>query len=377
MMSFPSMVADCWLGLCPKRPVIRTAPAEVMAPPEINPSGLPDGGDGRAATMHRGVNITVSGTKTLVRNRQLLWFPFFTGLVLAGLFIAQFIIRLLSVYPYDAIDFPRWVVLMFIIELVTVLCLNILLAGLIQSLAPAEPGTPPSVREGLLRAGGHLHILADWSVLMALPGTVMSGLLCFSGSSCFTLFPVLRQFPFNFIFLPEVYSTGPIGGTFAMSSAVTWTLILSGINALMFIPTLFVVPLLVLEKKTLSGAVAGTVTLMKRVLGEALICIFLLILVVSVTAATFPLFRIVYSIIAPDMLLIYYPGEVWIAAAVLFIVIVCSLACIASTIAGIVITDLYAYGNTGQVRGGNNNHAIAIIPINPSASKSRKDIQNR
>jgi hypothetical protein len=327
--------------------------------------------------MHRGWNITVSGTKTLVRNRHLLWFPFFTVLVLAGLFIAQFIIRLLSVYPYDAIDFPRWIVLTFIIELVTVLCLNILLAGLIRSLAPKESGTPSPVREGLFRAGGHLHTLADWSVLMALSGTVMSALLCFSGCSFFTLFPVLRQFPFNFIFLPEVYSIGPVGGTFAMSSAVTWTLILSAINALMFIPTLFVVPLLVLEKKSLSGAVAGTVTLMKKVWGEAMSCIFLLILAVSLAAATSALFRVVYGIVAPDMLLIYYPGEVWIAAGVLFILLLCSLACIASTIAGIAVTDLYACGNTGQVPGANNNHPIAIIPSGPSAGKSGNEIQYR
>jgi hypothetical protein len=44
----------------------------------------------------------------------------------------------------------------------------------------------------------------------------------------------------------------------------TW----SGINALVFIATLFVVPLLELEKRDLYGAVTGSVSLIKTVLGE-------------------------------------------------------------------------------------------------------------
>lgn len=101
------------------------------------------------------------------------------------------------------------------------------------------------------------------------------------------------------------------------------------------------------------------------------ICVFLLILVLSVAATASLLFRILYGIVTPDMLLIYYPGEAWIAAAVLFVLALCSLACVASTIAGIAITDLYSYGKTGQVPGGNNNHPIAITTIGSSASKSR------
>jgi membrane-anchored glycerophosphoryl diester phosphodiesterase (GDPDase) len=140
-----------------------------------------------------------------------------------------------------------------------------------------------------------------------------------------------------------------MGGTYAMSSAITWTLIISGINAFVFIATLFAVPLVVLEKKTLSTAVTGSVMLMKKVMGEAMICFFLLILVVSATAATSLLFQIVYGIVAPGMLLIYYPGEAWIAAAILFMLALCGLACVVSTIAGIAITDLYRFGTNGKI----------------------------
>jgi hypothetical protein len=44
------------------------------------------------------------------------------------------------------------------------------------------------------------------------------------------------------------------------------------------------------------------------------------------------------------MLLIYYPGEAWIAAAVLFMLALCGLACIVSTVTGIAIADLYRCG---------------------------------
>jgi hypothetical protein len=172
----------------------------------------------------------VSGTKILVQNRQLLWFSLLTGVILTLVFIAQYGLRLLTVYPYVAIDFPRWIVLTFIIVLLTVFSLNILLAGLVQSLSQGEGDRPASFHEGLFRTKGHLHTLADWSVILALCGTALSVPLIYFEFATITLRPIVSLFPFNFIFLPEVYHIGPIGGTFTMSSAVTSTLIITGIS---------------------------------------------------------------------------------------------------------------------------------------------------
>jgi hypothetical protein len=61
------------------------------------------------------------------------------------------------------------------------------------------------------------------------------------------------------------------------------------------------------------------------------------------------LFRVVYGIVAPDMLLFWYPGITWIAAAVLFMLIVCGLAVVISTIAGIATVDLFMFGKTGRM----------------------------
>jgi hypothetical protein len=125
--------------------------------------------------------------------------------------------------------------------------------------------------------------------------------------------------------------------------------VVSGINIMLVILTLFVVPLLVLENRHLPDAVAGSVTMMKNVWGELLACYLLLMLIVAAAAMTSLLFRVVYRVVAPDMLLFWYPGITWIIAAVLFMLIVFGLAVVVSTIAGIVVVNLYTFGKTGRM----------------------------
>ena len=60
----------------------------------------------------------------------MLWFSLLTGVVMAFMFTAQYGVRLLGTYPFDAIDFPRWLALTFAIDLASVFCLTVLLAGL-------------------------------------------------------------------------------------------------------------------------------------------------------------------------------------------------------------------------------------------------------
>jgi len=80
-----------------------------------------------------------------------------------------------------------------------------------------------------------------------------------------------------------------------------------------------------------------------------LTCFLILTLIVAAAAMTSLLFRVVYGIVAPDMLLFWYPGITWIAAAVLFMFIVCGLAVIVSTIAGIATVDIFKFGKTGRM----------------------------
>jgi hypothetical protein len=336
-----------WMGWCPNATSVRTASTVLVVAPESIQSAQPEGGSRGSGKINRGITFALSGTKTLVRNTQLLWFSILTGLVMVFMFIAQYGLRLLATYPYDAIDFPRWVVLTFAIELASVFCLTVLLAGLFLSLSSGDAGRPASFREGLSRAKAYLRPLADWSVIVALLGTAIFVPLNYFGYTPFSLYPLLDLFPFNFVLLPEFYSIGPIGGTYAMLSAVTSIVVVSGINIGLFILTLFVVPLLVLENRRLHEAVTGSVTLMKNVWGELLSCFLILVLVISAVTMTSLLFRVVYGVVAPDMLLFWYPGITWIAAAVLFMLIVCCLVVVVSTVAGIATVDLFKFGKSG------------------------------
>lgn len=329
--------AHCWLGLC------RKAPAVMVLQPETCCESRSDSSAGGSGTIGRGIEVTLSSIKTLIRNRQLLWFSFFTGLILAGLFIAQYLIHLLSVYPYDAIDFQRWIVLTFATELATVFCLSFLLAGLVLSVSQKESSLL-SFREGLARATEHLKPLAGWSVVIALAGTLIffflsSGLLPVES----TFRPVFNKFPFNFILLPEIYHIGPAGGTFATEYGLAYTLILSAVNVLLFVLTLFVVPILVLEKKSLKEAFLRSAALMKNVWGEAAVCVLVLGMVVYAALLTSSIFQIVYGIVAPEMLRFWYPGDAWTAAAMIYLAALCCLALVVATVGGIASLGLYRY----------------------------------
>jgi len=347
-----SEIIDVWLGWCPNAGTIRAASAVLSTPQVIVQSLEPDGRGGGSGRIDRGTRLAAVSIKLLNRNKQLLWFSVLTGLVMVFMFISQYGLRLLGTYPYDAIDFPRWVVLTFAIELVSIFCLTVLLAGLLLSLSSGDGGQPASFREGLTRAKVYLRPLADWSVIVALLGTAIFVPLNYSGySPPYSLYPLLNQFPFNFIILPEVYSRGPIGGTYAMLSAVTSTVVVSVINAGLFILTLFVVPLLVLENRHLPSAVAGSVSLTKKVWGEIIVCFLIFGLVISMATLSSLLFRIVYGAVEPDMLLFWYPGNAWIAGAVLYMFALSALAVIISTIAGIATMNLFTYGTTGRMSG--------------------------
>jgi hypothetical protein len=346
-VTFLSTIADCWLGLCRKPPVISTSPAVRVLERETTCKSLPDGGAGGSGTVGRGIAAVQAGIKTLIKNRRLLWFSFFTGLVSAGIFIAHYIIRLLSVYPYKAIDLPRWIVLTFATELASVLCLSVLLAGLVLSLSQKE-GSPASFREGLTRAKKYIRPLANWSIVMAL-----AGMLTFIVFLVFTIFlfpgivnlhSAFSQFPFGFILVQENYHIGPMGnGTYAIAYGLTYALILSVINVLLFVLTLFVVPHLVLETIGLKEAIHGSVALMKIVWREVAVCVLVLGIVVFAASLISSLFQTVYGIVAPGMSPSWYPGVEWVVAAVVYMLALCGLAFIGTTVGGIASLDIYTH----------------------------------
>jgi hypothetical protein len=295
--------------------------------------------------------------------------------VLAGiwLFIHPFLVQgvlfvrnpqwLLSVDP-DSFRILILIVQIFVIEFVTVFCLVFLLAALFLSISSGGGG-PVLFFQGLKEAKKYVRSLTGWSVGLALAGS----LLFIAGEYYSVVSPViwqslinvLNQFPFNFIlndFLPSTpfIALMPPSLWLGLGSALADTLILSVINVLLFILTLFVVPLLVLETKNLKEAVPGSCALMRRIWGEVAACVLGLGMVVFAASLMFLLFRFSgvdhVSWDAGQMVNSFtFPSEAWIAAGLLYVLILSGVVLVVATVGGIASLDLYRYANTAQKPG--------------------------
>jgi hypothetical protein len=257
----------------------------------------------------------------------------------------------------------------FAIELLTVFCLVFLLAGLILSLSSKEGGTV-SFFQGLRMAKKYLRPLTGWSVVVALAGTLIYVAGMFSSvqtwlspfnivsSLYFTLgnflFDVRYTFPFNFVLVPSFYvpNLPPGGGEALFSWVLECTLILSAITVFLFALTLFVLPLLVLERKSLKEAFLGSCTLMKNIRGEVAACVLGLGMVVFAAWLAFLLLRfsvvdIVWWVAGPMNATFTHPSEAWIAAGLLYVLAVSCFAFVVATVGGIAALDLYTSAKTG------------------------------
>jgi hypothetical protein len=166
------------------------------------------------------------------------------------------------------------------------------------------------------------------------------------------LFNVRYTFPFNFVLVPTFYvpNLPPIfgGEGWLISEALEDTLILSAITVILFVLTLFVVPLLVLERKSLKEAVLGSFTLMKKIWGEVATCVLGLGMVVFAAWLAFMFFRfsvvdIVGWVAGPMNASFTHPSEAWIAAGLLYVLALAGLVFVVATVGGIAALDLYKY----------------------------------
>jgi hypothetical protein len=450
-MTRVSETAGHWFGLCRKPPVFHAAQACIVNLPESACEDSPDGGAGGPGTIRRGIGAALEGTKTLIHNPQLLWFPLLAGLVLAvhliaqaglsvmpewlffddtgsllpslvltfvagfltvfclvfllaglalshspekdgpvsffqglkrakkylvpltggsivaalagiWLFVHPFIARgelfvqnsryLLSVdLPYGGL--PSLLVKTFAIEILTVFCLVFLLAGLVLSLSSKESGSV-SFFQGLSRTKKYVKPLTGWSVIVSLAGTLIyvAGMFSYLPAWLqpynivsalyfklgYFLFMVRYQFPFNFVLTPTLYLPGlpPVfgGDGWLISWALECTLVLSAITLSLFLLTVFVVPLLVLERENLKEAVLGSFTLLKKIGGEVAACV--LCLGMAVFAAL-----LAWRVAGQMFTTFTYPLEPWIAAGLLYVLALSCFVFVVSTVGGIAVLDLY------------------------------------
>jgi hypothetical protein len=320
-------------------------------------------------------------------------FSFFQGLRMAkkylipltgGSVVTAFAGILLFVHPFIDkgelfVRNPRWLLFVdlhygglpsllvrtFAIELLTVFCLVCLLAGLILSLSSKEDGTV-SFFQGLKHAKKYLRPLTGWSVVVALAGTLIyvAGMYSYvptwlqpfniistlSGTLSIFLFYVHYTFPFNILLNPTLYipSLPPkFGGD---GWLITWvlenTLILSAITVFLFVLTLFVVPLIVLEGRGLKEAVMGSFGLMKKIRGEVAACVLGLGMGVLAAWLAFLLLRfsvvdIVWGVAGPMYVSFTHHNDAWIAAGLLYALALACFVFVVATVGGIAVLDLY------------------------------------
>ena len=362
-MTRVSETAEHWFGLCRKHPAIRMVSPAIPVQPETGHSSQPD--DGGPGRIRKGLCITASSTKTLIQNPQLLWFALLAGLVLAGHLVIQGILAFFSTtYRSDLIGSPF---VAFAVELPTVFCLLVLWAGLVLCLS-YDAGNPVSFLCELKKVRKFLVPLAGWSVVVAFAGTLLftlgvtlaslnvpSWLHVFDiyGNLYIFLFNVFSQYPFNWSLNPDVFiaclHSGVVPGFGSgFPNPFIETLIFSGINVLLVLLTLFVVPLLVLEKKHLKEAVFGSFILTKKIRGELAGCVLGLGLAVFAASLTFLLFQFT-GISTVDVsngitsISSSRPGDAWIALGLLYSLALSGFALIVATIGGIASLDLYRY----------------------------------
>jgi hypothetical protein len=260
---------------------------------------------------------------------------------------------------------PSLLIQTFAIEFLTVFCLVILLAGLVLSLSSTEGGTV-SFFQGLMQAKKYLMRLAGWSVAMSLAGTLIyiagrysyeltwlqqfNIVSALSSELSIFLFYVRYEFPFNILLSPTLYipNLPPVfgGDGWLITWALEETLILSAITVFLFVLTMFVVPLLVLEKKSLKEAVVGSFTLMKNIWGEVAACILGLGIVVIAAWFAFLLFRfsfvdLVSWVAGPMYVSFTHHSDAWIAAGLLYVLVLFSFVFVVATVGGIAALNLY------------------------------------
>ena len=341
------------MGWCPNAQMFKTTPAVLSTLPAIVHPLEPDGGAGDAGRIGRGAGIVADSIKTLVRNRQLLWFSVLTGLVIVFMVAAQYLLRVLGSYPYEMIGFPLWVILSFAIELVSIMGISYVLAALVLYRSSEYSGHPITIREGLSGTKEQIRPLFCWSLILASGVTaVFIILLQYFGDVMLSVLSLITRFPFYFILEPEVNGPGPIAGGFHLMFASTFTVVLMILNVLVLLLTLYVVPVLVLEKKSIPGAIAESARLIKKSWGEMVVCFLIfgvLLLLVSLTSL---IFQLAYNAITFEsqsfwFQVFWYKGG-WIITGGLYILIWCALAVIGSTAAGIAMWELYTYSTTGQ-----------------------------
>jgi len=362
-MTRVTAAAEHWFGLCRKPPAVHALQMSMGITPAFAREGGPGGGSSGSGTIRRGIGAVLSGMRTLNRNRQLLWFTLLAGLVLAGNAIGEAALRYINriVQP----DITVLYVQDFLLGFSTLFCLVFLLAGLFLSIPP-EKSASSSFFEGLGKAKKYSKPIFLWSGVLALAGMLLFRIWVnffiwlppefrfLDSFGPYFFGPIITQFPFNWTLDWNMLTEIPgYGGRSLLlliyPFGVMEALNFSAITLLLFILTPFVVPLLVLEQKTLREAVAGSFSMMKKICAEAAACAAFLGVVVAGVFLTYLLIQAASGMVSPYNTVVFHPPDAWIALALLYNLVLLTVAFIVATVGGIAVQHLYISAKSRQI----------------------------
>ncbi|MDO9326510.1 MAG: hypothetical protein Q7T80_16290 [Methanoregula sp.] len=343
-----------WMGWCPMTATMRSASTILTTPPVMVNPLEPDGGGRGTGRIGRGIGIATGSLRALVRDRQMLWFAFFSGLVMLFLIAVEgwTVANIQSSPPFLIdipgnffISYPYLDTRLFLIELICLSCFTLVLAGLILHRNGNSGKKPATIRESFTGINGQTGSLLALSLGLAVLATLVFMIASqspFIGSIVHAVTMTLFWLPYAYYFSNDLF-----GGLYFASE-------LMFINAILLLITLYVVPVIVLEKKGLVPAIAGAAIHMKRTWCEMLGCLLVIVAIVLGVAA-------VALLIGQSPLLLNHDYDFFLSFSRgrMLMMVVCYgffvaswiLMAVGSTAAGVAIADLYAYGKTGRMPG--------------------------
>jgi hypothetical protein len=343
------------LGWCPNGSALRTAPVilaipSAMANPVQPGSSGASGGTGR---IRQGISIATGSIKALVRDKRLLWYSFLAAVVISFLIVAEgwnvthfdYALPSRIFIPFGDSFLSVFDIRLFLIEGICLSCFTLLLAALVLYRKGNGVTKAVTIREGFDGVNLHTVPLTFLSVAMALVATVLLELT----SQSQVIGKIELAISLTIFHIPYAYY---IPG--AVFSALYFSFEIMVINIVLFLLALYVVPVIVLEKKGLLMALAGSAKLMKKTWQELLGCVLIFGAIVLGVAA-------IALVIGQSPLLLNHDYDFFLSLSrgLIPMIIVCYgflLACgilmaVGSTVVGIAITDLYTCGTTGSEPG--------------------------
>ena len=279
---------DCQLGLCRKVPVLPVTTTAIV--PRETTTGNPlrpaaDGAAEKLSRIRRGIRIAVESIKTVIGDRFLLLLSLLSGITLLFLVAAEgwnvthwdFLFQQSTIWiPWGDSTVCVFDLRIFLIETICFFSLALVIAGtVIYRTEQHRQPSLPWISSGL---ASHVLPLARFSFLLAFAATLLFEI----ASQNFVISTILFRIDMAVFYLPYVYYVPD-----ALYSAISFSSQMLVIDIALFLLALYIVPVMVMEKKGLISSLAGSIRHMRGTWAELLGCAIVLggILLGMVTVA--------------------------------------------------------------------------------------------